>query len=91
MSVSVQIPYALRHECGGKSEVEVSAGSVQQALTALKDHQPKLYRNVCDETGAVRKHINLFVNESLIHRKDGLDTKLGPGDLLFIMTAVSGG
>lgn len=91
MPVSVQIPYALRHECGGKSEVEVSARSVQQALTALKDHQPKLYRNICDETGAVRKHINLFVNESLIHRKDGLDTELGPGDLLFIMTAVSGG
>ncbi|QDU77257.1 Sulfur carrier protein CysO [Bremerella volcania] len=91
MSVSVQIPYALRSECGGKSEVEVSAGSVRQALTALKDEQPKLYRNVCDETGAVRKHINLFVNESLIHRNDGLETKLGPGDLLFIMTAVSGG
>lgn len=91
MSVSVQIPYALRHECAGNSEVELSADSVQEALSVLKDQQPKLYRNVCDETGAVRKHINLFVNQSLIHRKDGLDTKLVPGDFLFIMTAVSGG
>lgn len=91
MSISVQVPYALRHECGGKSELEVSAATVQQALVALKDRQPKLYRNICDETGTVRRHINLFVNESLIHRKDGLDTKLEPGDLLFIMTAVSGG
>ncbi|MEW4562885.1 MoaD/ThiS family protein [Bremerella sp. JC770] len=91
MSVSVQIPYALRQECGGQSEVMVTADSVQQALVVLKDQQPTLYRNVCDETGAVRKHINLFVNQSLIHRKDGLQTKLGAGDLLFIMTAVSGG
>jgi len=69
----------------------VSAGSVKEALSALKEQQPLLYRNVCDETGAVRKHINLFVNQSLVHRKEGLGTKLGPGDLLFIMTAVSGG
>ncbi|MBA2114409.1 MoaD/ThiS family protein [Bremerella alba] len=91
MSVSVQIPYALRHECAGKSEVEVNAGSVQDALTDLKNHQPKLYRSVCDETGAVRKHINLYINETIIHRVDGLQKKLEPGDLLFIMTAVSGG
>lgn len=91
MPVSVQIPYALRHECGGKAEVAVTADSVQDALSALKGQQPKLYRSICDETGAVRKHINLFVNESLIHRKDGLTTKLGPGDLLYVMTAVSGG
>lgn len=91
MFVSIQIPYALRHECEGESEVEVIADSVQTALAALKVQQPRLFRSVCDETGAVRKHINLFVNESLVHRKDDLDTKLGPGDLLFIMTAVSGG
>ena len=91
MSVAVQIPYALRHECGGNSEIEVSADSVQEALSLLKEQQPNLYRNICDETGAVRKHINLFINQSLVHRKDGLDTKLAPGDLLFIMTAVSGG
>ncbi|MFN3149256.1 MoaD/ThiS family protein [Bremerella sp.] len=91
MSIAVQIPYPLRHECGGKAEVEVSADSVQAALAELKDEQPKLYRSICDETGAVRRHINLFVNETLIHRKDGLSAKLGSGDLLFIMTAVSGG
>ena len=91
MSISVQIPYPLRHECGGKSEIEVSADDVEAALAELKGEQPKLYRSICDETGAVRRHINLFVNETLIHRKDGLSAKLGSGDLLFIMTAVSGG
>ncbi|MHC2070082.1 MoaD/ThiS family protein [Bremerella sp. T1] len=69
----------------------MSATSVHEVLTALKTEQPQLYRNICDETGAVRKHINLFVNESLIHRRDGLGTPLKPEDSLFIMTAVSGG
>lgn len=91
MSVSVQIPFALRHECGGKSEVVVSANSVGAALSVLKADQPMLFRNICDETGAVRKHINLFVNDQMINRKDGLEAKLETGDLLFIMTAVSGG
>jgi molybdopterin converting factor small subunit len=46
---------------------------------------------VCDETGAVRRHINLFVNSSHVRDRDGLDTPLAAGDVLTILPAVSGG
>jgi molybdopterin converting factor small subunit len=46
---------------------------------------------VCDETGAVRRHVNLFVNDSFLSKRDGLDTPLASGDILTIMPAVSGG
>jgi molybdopterin converting factor small subunit len=46
---------------------------------------------VCDETGAVRRHLNIFVNTDNIHDVDGLDTALAPGDVLSILPAVSGG
>jgi molybdopterin converting factor small subunit len=58
---------------------------------ALKHQYPAVHRCICDETGAVRRHINLFVNQSLWYRQTGLNQKLAPGDVLFIMTAVSGG
>jgi molybdopterin converting factor small subunit len=60
-------------------------------LEDLERIHPGLYRSVCDETGAVRRHVNLFVNELHMRDRDGLDTALAPGDKVTILPAVSGG
>lgn len=92
MSVRIHIPPTLR-EWAGKAdrEVIVTAGSVQEALCQLLFLHPSAYRGVCDETGAIRPHVNLFVNESLVRGPADLEQSLSPGDELFIMPAVSGG
>ena len=91
MSVRIQIPGPLREYCGGVSELALSAPSVRVALEELELHHPALYRNVCDETGAVRRHIGLFVNTDHMRDREGLDTPLVPGDVVTILPAVSGG
>ena len=91
MTVTVCIPGALREYCGGASELELSAPSVRAALVELERRYPALHRNVCDETGAVRRHINIFVNASHMRDRDGLDTALVPGDEVIVLPAVSGG
>ena len=90
-AVIVSVPTPLRDRCGGASELEVSATDLQDLLDELERSHPALYQGICDETGAVRRHINLFVN--IYHMRDcnGLDTPLEPGDVVSIMTAVSGG
>jgi molybdopterin synthase sulfur carrier subunit len=65
--------------------------SVRAALEELERRFPDLHRGVCDETGTVRRHINLFVNTAHILDREGLDTALEPGDELTILPAVSGG
>lgn len=91
-SISVQIATALRHEWGrGSAELTIRATTVSEALAQLKSEHPALHRCVCDETGAVRKHIHLFVDQTLVRPGEGPHTRLAPGDVLFIMTAVSGG
>lgn len=89
--IVVFVPGVLRYECGGVAELPIRAGTVREALTALEAAHPKVYRNVCDETGAVRRHINLFVNDDHVRDRGGLDTPLARGDTLYILTAVSGG
>lgn len=69
----------------------VTAASVRGALEELEQLQNPLYRNVCDETGAVRRHLNVFVNADNIRDLAGIDTALAPGDILTILPAVSGG
>jgi len=91
MTIPVLIPSMLRHECGGRSELRVEAGTVREALCQLERSHPAVYRSVCDETGAVRRHVNLFVNDSFLPKHEGLDRAFRPGDCLSIMPAVSGG
>jgi molybdopterin converting factor small subunit len=69
----------------------LDSASVRAALLELEKLEPALYGCVCDETGAVRRHVNLFVNDDHIRDLAGLDTALKPGDLLLILASVSGG
>lgn len=91
MTVTVHVPGVLRDCCGGASELSLSASSVRATLEELERSYPPLYRSICDETGKVRRHVNLFVNTSHIRDLDGLSTALTPGDVVTIMPAVSGG
>jgi molybdopterin converting factor small subunit len=91
MSVTIRIPAALRAACKGAKELSLSALSVRAALGQLEQSYPALYRSICDETGAVRRHVNLFVNTDHVRDREGLDTALVPGDVLTVLPAVSGG
>lgn len=91
MPVSILIPGPLREYCGGRRTLPTSAGTVRDALVELERTHPSLYRNLCDETGAVRRHIGVFVNTSHIRDREQLATALVPGDELIFLPAVSGG
>lgn len=91
MTISVEIPSPLRTYCGGVAQLALEAPTVRKALAELERRYPAVYSNVCDETGSVRRHINLFVNVDHVRDRDGLDTVLAPGDVLTILPAVSGG
>jgi len=91
MSITIYVPAPIRDGCGGASELVLSAASVRAALENLERSHPALYRSVCDETGTVRRHVNLFVSTSNIRDLEGLDTVLAPGDRITILPAVSGG
>lgn len=90
-TVAIRVPAALRDCCGGRSELSLPAADVRTVLAELERRHPPLYINICDETGAVRRHINVFVNSSSIRDQEGLDTALAAGDVVTILTAVSGG
>ena len=91
MSIKVHLPAPLRAYSGGVSELSLSAPSVRAALAQLEGSHPALYGCICDETGAVRRHVNLFVNTANVRDRDGLDTALVPGDIITVLPAVSGG
>ncbi len=90
-TITILVPGPLRPYCAGVAELSVSAHTVRAALEDLERSQSALYRNVCDETGTLRRHLNVFVNSDNVRDLDGVDTPLSPGDVVTILPAVSGG
>ena len=90
-TVTIHVFGQLRAYCAGRAQLSVSAHTVRAVFDDLEQSQSALYRNLCDETGKVRKHLNVFVNSDNVRDLDGLDTTLTPGDVVTILPAVSGG
>jgi sulfur-carrier protein len=91
MQVTVNVPGPLREYGDCESRLVLDARTVREALLELERIRPGLHRGICDETGAVRRHVNLFVNRSHVRDLAGLETVLSPGDEITIIPAVSGG
>jgi molybdopterin converting factor small subunit len=93
-TITVHVPMSLRTCCVGASdasELALPATSLRAVLEELERRHPALHRSICDETGTVRRHVNLFVNTCHMRDRNGLDTPLAPGDVVTILPAVSGG
>jgi molybdopterin converting factor small subunit len=90
-AITLHVPGPLREYCAGAAELSISAPTVAAVLKDLERSQSSLYRNICDETGTVRRHLNVFVNSDNVRDLDGVETPLAPGDVVTILPAVSGG
>ena len=90
-NVTIHVFGQLREYCAGAKELLVSAGTVRGVLEQLERDQALLYRNICDETGKVRRHLNVFVNTENVRDLEGVDTTLAAGDVVTFLPAVSGG
>ena len=89
--ITIHVPGPLRPYCAGKTQLSIAARTVLDALQDLERSESALYRNICDETGKVRPHLNVFVNSSNVRDLDGVGTALATGDVVTILPAVSGG
>ena len=90
-TITIHVPGPLRPYCAGAAQLSISAQTVRAALEDLQRSQSALYRNLCDETGTVRRHLNVFVNADNVRDLNGIDTTLTSGDVVTILPAVSGG
>ena len=91
MAVTVRIPTQLRSLSGGASEVTVEAATVAEALKALDSAHPGFGERLFDESGALRRFVNVFLAEEDIRFLDGVETPVADGQTLSIVPAVAGG
>ena len=91
MPVEVRIPAVLRPHVGGERKVESVAGSLREVLTKLSDSYPALASQIFDESGALHRFVNVYVNDEDVRYLQGLETNVSDGDVIAILPAVAGG
>jgi sulfur-carrier protein len=88
---TVHLPAALKDHAAGRRRVDVAGATVAVVLTALGEQHPGVGQRVLDERGALRPHVNVFVNGESIRFLAGLTTPVAERDEVWILPAVSGG
>jgi molybdopterin converting factor small subunit len=91
MAVTVRIPTQLRTLAGGASEVRVEGATVGEALKSLDAAHPGFSERLFDESGKLRRFVNVFVADEDIRFLEGVDTPVPEGTTVSIIPAVAGG
>lgn len=91
MAVVVRIPTQLRSLTGGSNRVEIDGRTVGEIVAGLEAAHPGFAERLLDDQGAVRRYVNLFVDDEDIRFADGLDTAVKDGQTLSVVPAVAGG
>lgn len=91
MSVKVRIPTPLRKLTNNDELVEVKPGTVGEAIVELQSRYPGIKERLIDETGEVRRFVNVYVNEEDIRFLQNQATPIKDGDEISIIPAIAGG
>jgi molybdopterin converting factor small subunit len=91
MSLTVRIPTQLRTLTGGAGEIQVEGSSVGEALKALDATHPGMADRLFDDSGGLRRFVNVFLADEDVRFLEGLATPVADGQTLSIVPAVAGG
>ena len=91
MAVKVIIPTPLQKLTKNRTDVEASGSNIRELIDDLEKNFPGLKERICDETGKIRRFINIYVNEEDVRFLKQDNTSLKDGDEVSIIPAIAGG
>jgi sulfur-carrier protein len=91
MTITIRIPTQLRNLTGGNGEVAVVASTVGGALDELRSTHDGIGERLFDDTGSLRRFVNVFLGEEDVRFLSGLSTEVASGQTISIVPAVAGG
>ncbi len=91
MSVLVRIPTPLQKLVGDKAEVQAEGATLREVVTSLGEQNQEFKTRLLDDSGELRRFVNVYVNEEDVRFLQKLDTPLKDGDEVSIVPAIAGG
>jgi molybdopterin synthase sulfur carrier subunit len=75
----------------GVDEVNAQGNNVRALVEDLERNFPGIKERICDESGKIRRFVNVYVNGDDIRFLQNLETALKEGDNISIVPAIAGG
>ena len=91
MAITVKLPTQLRDATGGAPAVTGSGATVGEVLDGLYAEHGGLKDRLADDSGGLRRFVNVYLKGEDIRFLEGLDTEVSDGDEVTILPAVAGG
>ncbi|MFE4517249.1 ubiquitin-like small modifier protein 1 [Kitasatospora sp. NPDC056783] len=91
MSANVRIPTILRTYTGGAAEVTAEGATLAEVVADLEKNHPGISARILDDTGKLRRFVNVYVNDDDVRFAEGLATEIKDGAGVSIIPAVAGG
>ena len=91
MALTIRVPQPLRNLTGGESTVKTEGSTLGEAVEQLELSYPGMRERLMDESGQIRRFVNIYVNGDDVRFLEGLGTALQVGDEVSIVPAVAGG
>lgn len=91
MSVKVKIPTQLRSLTEGSAEVEANGARVGDLISDLNHRHPGIQQRLLDDSGQLRRFVNVYLNDEDVRFLQGLDTEVPEHASVSIIPAVAGG
>jgi molybdopterin synthase sulfur carrier subunit len=91
MSVHVRIPTILRNYTGGASEVTAEGTTLTEVLDDLEANHAGIRARVLDDSGELRRFVNVYIGNDDVRFIDGLASATPDGTKISIIPAVAGG
>lgn len=88
---TVRIPSPLRRYTNSQSKVESNGGNIAELLDNLDTQYPGIKTKLCDESGNIKRYVNIFVNDEEIRTLQGAETAITDNDEVSIIPAMAGG
>jgi molybdopterin synthase sulfur carrier subunit len=89
--INVRIPQPLRPLTGNQATVSTDGATLASLVANLESAYPGIKERMVDESGQLRRFVNIYVNGDDVRFLDGLQTALRDGDEVSIVPAVAGG
>lgn len=91
MSANVRIPTILRTYTDGAAVVTAEGATLAEVVADLEKNHPGISARILDDTGKLRRFVNVYVNDDDVRFADGLATEIEDGAGISIIPAVAGG
>jgi molybdopterin synthase sulfur carrier subunit len=91
MSITVNIPTALRRHTDGVASITCAAANLGELFSALDEKFPELKPHLRDDKGQIRRFLNIYVNEEDIRFLGGPSYAFQEGDEVLLVPSIAGG